>query len=382
VATVDSGQRSFAHVSFHSMEDGQAAAVHVRELYDALERGGWAGLLVTRERCRRKRLLGYAYVLLHAMQLVAQVDVLYVRAHPAALPLLILARRRRTLAVVEVNGVAADLTDVYPSLACFRWAVALLDRGVLRLADAAIAVSPGLADWVACETRGRVPTAVIPNAADRHRFSPKAAVRTDLPKPYVAYCGALAPWQGLETLLKAAESPHWPAGVSLVVAGEGQMREDICFAARSGSSVHYLGPLKHEDIPAVLAGSVAAISARTRRHASPVKLYEALACGVPVVASAVPGQVELVESHECGLIFPPGDAPSLARAVKLLATRDDVRGRLADNANRASEGHDWDSRAAALMAFVGSLRQGRDGLSQRRATAARLLLGPARPPKR
>jgi glycosyltransferase involved in cell wall biosynthesis len=349
----------FAHVSFHSMADGQAAGVHVRELYRALERQGWEGTLVTRP--AGIRALGYAWVILRAVMLLRHVDVLYVRAHPAAVLLLAVASRARQITILEVNGLAEDLTEVYPFMARMRGLLALLDRTALRRADGVVAVAPGLAAWAVEETSGRAQVVVVGNAADGDRFHGRVQKRDDLPAPYVAYCGTLAPWQGVETLLEAVRHPEWPPAVRVVIAGDGPLRADVVAAATSGAPVDYIGPLKHDDVPPVLVGSLAALSARTRRDASPVKLYEALACGVPVVASAVLGQRDLVESTTCGITFEPGNAQQLAAAVTRLASDPALAAAMAANASRASRGHDWDARGAAVVAFVTTLLEGPSG---------------------
>jgi glycosyltransferase involved in cell wall biosynthesis len=338
------------------MADGQAAGVHVRELYRALERQGWKGTLVTRP--ARLRVLGYAWVVLVALRLLKHVDVLYVRAHPAAVLLLAIASRRQTTTtILEVNGLIEDLIDTYPFIYRLRGLLARLDRTALKSPDGFVAVAPGLATWIVDQTSGRARVMVVANAADRTRFHTCVPARNDLQPPYVAYCGALAPWQGIETLLEAVAHPHWPAAVGLVVAGEGPLRPDVVAAAASGAPIQYLGALKHDDIPAVLRGSLAAISSRTRRDASPVKLYEALACGVPVVASAVAGQREIVESTTSGITFAPGDAQQLAAAVNQLASDPSVAAAMGSNALRASHGHDWDARAADVLAFVAALQK-------------------------
>jgi glycosyltransferase involved in cell wall biosynthesis len=340
------------------MDDGQAAGVHVRELHDALERQGWRGRLVTRQDCSGRRPLAYLQVLLRALRLIWNVEVLYVRAHPMALPLLVLARVSGATTVVEVNGNTSDLTDVYPLLAPLKHVLGAVDRAVLRMACAVAAVSPGLAARVTADVRGRVPVTVVPNAADPRSFRSNVDGRVGLPAPYVAYCGALAPWQGLDTMLEAVTCAEWPRDVALVIAGGGPLRPQVVAAATAvGSPVHYLGILPHAEVPPVLAKSLAVVSVRTQAHASPVKLFEAFACGVPVIASAVPGQSELVELHGCGLLIPPSDAEGLARAVTLLAGRADLREKMAANAATASRGQDWDARATALIAVVEDLRQ-------------------------
>lgn len=351
------GVATYAHVSFHSMAPGQAAAVHVGELVEALDRAGIRAVAVNRGRDGYPRLLAYAAVLLRALRELSRVDVLYVRAHPVALPLMIAARCRRVPTIVEVNGTPADMTDAYPWLRVVAGLVAVADRTLLRLADGITAVSPGLRDWVRAQGAA-APVAVVPNAADSRRFHPAVAPRAGLPRRYVAYCGALAPWQGLDTLVEATTHPRWPRDVRLVVAGAGPLRGQLRAAEAAGAPIDDIGLLAHDEVAPVMTGALAIVSPRSHREASPMKLYEALACGVPVVASAVPGQVEVVESRSCGLTFTPGDAAELAAAVAALAEHPDLRTRLAVSARGVGEESSWDARAATLLDFVRTVVEG------------------------
>lgn len=348
------GAPTYAHISFHSMEPGQAASVHMQELFDAVERAGVSGRAVNRGMGRRPRLFSYAAVLLQALRQLRDVDALYIRAHPAAFPLLVAARLSQVTTIVEVNGTTTDMTDAYPWLRAASGLVALVDRMVLRLADGVAAVSPGLLDWV----RGqgiKVPVAVIPNAADSRKFHPGVSPRDGLPQRYVAYCGALAPWQGLDTLIDATRHPNWPGDVRLVVAGAGPLRSQLRAARAAGAPIDDIGLLSHDEVPSVITGALAVVSPRSVRHASPMKLYEALACGQPVVASALPGQAELIEDRQCGLTFRPGDSADLASAVAVLARDAGLRARMAASAEAVGAENTWDARARTLLGFVGEV---------------------------
>lgn len=51
---------------------------------------------------------------------------------------------------------------------------------------------------------------------------------------------------------------------------------------------------------------------------SPLKMYETLACGVPIIVSDFPGQADLIRNGNCGLVIPPENEVSLAKAVSYL----------------------------------------------------------------
>ena len=229
--------------------------------------------------------------------------------------------------------------------------LALGGRAQVRWADAIVVVTPGLEAYLRAETGRERGYHVIGNGANVDVFRPVAdAGQADRP-PYVVFVGALASWQGIDTILRAAHATGWPSGVDLVVAGDGVEREQVIMAAREDPRIRWLGSIPYEDAAALVAESLAALVPmadvpRSRHGLSPLKLFEAMACGVPVVASDLPGLGDLVRQHDCGVTFRAGDADELAGAVGRLA-RDrgearemGLRGRAA-----ASARYSWDARA-------------------------------------
>jgi len=79
---------------------------------------------------------------------------------------------------------------------------------------------------------------------------------------------------------------------------------------------------------------------------------EALACGVPVVATTAGGLKEIVEDGKSGLLVPPGDAPALARALLALLTNGSLRTKLAEDARQRAEQFSLELRSARLLDFL------------------------------
>lgn len=179
------------------------------------------------------------------------------------------------------------------------------------------------------------------------------------------FVGRLAAAKGLPILLDAlviarARRPD----LSLTLVGDGPLRADIeRRVAEAGATL--LGYRSQEEVAALLA-SHAALVLPSFAEGVPVVLMEAMAAGLPVVATRVGGVAELVEDGRSGLLVAPGDAEALADAI-LAALADE--------------------RAARAMGEEGRLRVERDFDSRREAEGLlRLLqwargLGP-RPPKR
>ncbi|MBA2253918.1 MAG: asparagine synthase (glutamine-hydrolyzing) [Chloroflexi bacterium] len=108
----------------------------------------------------------------------------------------------------------------------------------------------------------------------------------------------------------------------------------------------------------IVAGSIASVIVKDHpAHAasglSPLKLYESMAAGVPVVVSALPGLQDTIERHDCGIVVPATVVAAVAHAVATLAASRDLRKRLGENGRRAALAHySWQVSAEATARVV------------------------------
>jgi len=352
------------YVCFQATRQGQASYAHVHEILHGLRSHGWAGELFepryaasTRRIGIHERLAEFCWLQCRAAWHLKRFDLLYCRAHSAALPILLYARFRGVPIVVELNGSYEDALICYPWLRPVSWLVKLISLASLRLADEIITVTPGLQRWL----QGEIPNgvvSVIPNGANADLFRPDAPCSVTLPQPYVVFVGALAPWQGIETILQAAELPAWPRAVSVVIAGDGMLRPAVERAAKNNPRVIYLGSRPYREIPGLIAGSLAALclhnlGERSAIGMSPLKLYEAAACGVPVIVTDLHGLAEFVADNSCGLVIPCRNPVALADAVGRLAADPDTRRAMSSRGREAVvSGNTWAHRAAKTAAVL------------------------------
>lgn len=141
--------------------------------------------------------------------------------------------------------------------------------------------------------------AVIPNGVDLARFGPHRGGDGSR----VIFVGRPAPQKGLDVLLAAL-----PGGMTLTVVGDGAPRDP-------DRRVRWLG--RREDVPALLAEhDVLAVPSRWEGFG--LVAAEGLAAGIPVLASAVDGLVEVV--GDAGWLLPPGDVPAWRAALTRVAT--------------------------------------------------------------
>jgi len=358
-------RRTLDYICMQPTRQGQASYAHVNEIVAGLRSRGWDVRLVEPAHPRSGRGDGLRRAL---VAVSAQFNYwvqcrfrparfVYIRAHFLTLPTAILARIAGSIVVQEVNGPGSDAYDAWPQLRPLHGLLSFISRAQILMADAVVVVTPGLKDYTREQTGRRVGYHVIGNGADVDRFRPDAGPGT-AEEPYVVFVGALASWQGIDTILEAAESPVWPEGVRLVIAGDGKERDRVEAAARRYAHIEPLGTIPYRETPALVAGSLAALVpmsdiVRSRWGLSPLKLYEAMACGVPVVASDLPGLGDTVRQHACGVTFPPGDATSLASAVAGLAAEPGLgRAMGARGRDATLRLYSWDARARQTDAML------------------------------
>jgi glycosyltransferase involved in cell wall biosynthesis len=302
----------------------------------------------------------------------------YVRGHFAALPTAILARVAGAVVVQEFNGPLEDALDAWPGLRPLRGPLSIVTRAQIRWADTVVVVTEGLRLHWRDRSGRQAGYQVIGNGANVEQFRPASSAGPPGSRPSVVFVGALAPWQGIDTVLAATEALGWPSGVDLVIAGDGMERHKVEAAATSNPRIRWLGAIPYSQAASVVAGSLAAVVPvadvpRSRYGLSPLKLFEAMACGVPVVASDLPGLGDIVRAHDCGLTFPAGDPNALARSVAELAA-DPARAREMGSRGRdaAVAYYSWDARAGQTeeVLLLAAARRRAGGRSTRHGRSA------------
>jgi glycosyltransferase involved in cell wall biosynthesis len=147
--------------------------------------------------------------------------------------------------------------------------------------------------------------------------------------PRVVAAGALIPIKGYDVLLEAfGELAASGVPFELLLAGDGPERNRLERQAISlgiGERVKFLGEI--DDVPALLSTAHIAVHP-SRSEGLSNTILEAMAEGLPVVATNVGGTPEIINDNRSGLLVPPNDAHSLAAKVRLLLDRPDLRAQL------------------------------------------------------
>jgi glycosyltransferase involved in cell wall biosynthesis len=154
---------------------------------------------------------------------------------------------------------------------------------------------------------------VVPNGLDVSAVPTAAS-----PGEGFLYAGRLSHEKGVGVLVKAVARAR---GVRLAIAGTGPEEDALrgAAAASAPDRIEFLGVLPREELLRRVRASRAVVLPSLWYENAPMSALEALASGVPVVASAIGGLPEIVREGESGLTAPPGDVSALADRLELLA---------------------------------------------------------------
>jgi glycosyltransferase involved in cell wall biosynthesis len=253
--------------------------------------------------------------------------------------------------VFTVHGWAFKAYDG-ATAALYRWT----DRLLAPLTTVTICVSETeRAAGLAARTCRAARTVVIPNAVDVE-IAPHAPLAGD--PPHVVTVGRLAAPKDPLTLVHALASlglrPY-----SLAFIGDGRDRPRVeaeLRAQRLGDRVALLG--ERSDVPQLLAAADVFVLSSASEGA-PLSILEAMAAGLPVVASDVGGVAELVEDGVTGLLVPPADPARLAQALARVLDDRDLRQRLGTAGRaRARERFDLGALRAAHVELYARVLSG------------------------
>ena len=196
---------------------------------------------------------------------------------------------------------------------------AALDKRILRGFDRVIGVSQGVAN----ELQRHLPASKvvkIDNGIDFSRFDRRSAnhVKQELglcERPVIGFVGRLTPEKGVSILLQAVQQlAHKGRSVDVIIIGDGEYGPALQGEAeRLGidEQIHFLG--KRHDMPDLYA-AMDIFVLPSFKEAFPMVVLEALACGIPVVATRV-GDIPYMLNNSGGILVEPGDVSGLAMAI-------------------------------------------------------------------
>jgi phosphatidylinositol alpha-mannosyltransferase len=229
-------------------------------------------------------------------------------------------------------------------------------RIVCRRISAPIAVSATARALPARVLPG--PIAIVPNGVCLARFRRARCPIDGLPPGrIVLWVHRLEPRKGFAIALRAFTALAATLDdVHLVVIGEGSARAaQTSIPSELRHRVHMLGAVRDEDLPRYHAAADVFIAPAIGQESFGLALVEAMAAGLPVVASDIRGYREVVHPGVDGLLVPPADPSALAAALHRVLTDPELAASLARAGRMRAERYSWDVVAPTLGAIYREL---------------------------
>ncbi|GGY11436.1 GDP-mannose-dependent alpha-mannosyltransferase [Streptomyces djakartensis] len=272
--------------------------------------------------------------------------------------------------VLGVRGMAAAARLGVPAVAVYQTDLAGYARTYMGAGEAAawrrirsvhgaadLTLAPSTAALRDLETHGVPRVALWPRGVDAERFRPDRrdeALRRELApngELIVGYVGRLAPEKQVELLAGACALE----GVRVVVVGDGPSRPGL---EQALPGAVFLGRRTGDDLARVFA------SLDVFAHTGPFETFcqtvqEAMASGLPVVAPAAGGPLDLITHGHTGLLVPPRDATAVTDAVRALAADPALRAAFGAAGRAAVRGRTWAAVGDRLIGHYANVLAGR-----------------------
>ncbi len=287
-----------------------------------------------------------------------------------------LAKSRSIPLLLEVNSPLAYEQETFRSgITCPPLAYRV-EREIWKRADLVLAVSEAL--------RGRLVRAgvaperirVLPNAVDTRCFHPSVSgepVRRALNLDgqfVIGFVSTFKKWHGVDLLIQAFRDFHEQnPSTHLLLVGDGPLRPKLQVEVQQAGlaqAVTFAGSVAHDNVPSYVSAmdvAVAPYPALEDFYYSPLKLFEYMAAGRPVVASRVGQVADFVKDGANGLLFPPGDRAGLVECLRRLQQDPGLRRELGRKASLACANRTWLRNAEKVIDWAETLLGHRNNLA-------------------
>jgi len=280
--------------------------------------------------------------------------------------------------VLEVNAPLVEEAKTHRGLQLENLANEIAEH-LFTTADHVVAVSAAVRDYILEMAPGARVT-VVPNGVATDRIRPGLATPawreriggSSAEDFVVGFVGRVRPWHGVDVLIDAAaEARAADSSVRLCVVGNhdglGTELQDRCRRRGLADAAVFTGAVAPDDVPAALGAMdvvVAPYPQLDKFYFSPLKIFEYMAAGKPIVASAIGQIVDIIEHERTGLLVPAGDAAALAAALLRLRQDPQLAARLGKNAREEAEArHTWRDRVSTVEDIFAGIRRQRSAVA-------------------
>ncbi len=268
--------------------------------------------------------------------------------------------------VLEVNSPLIEEQSLYRGLVDKKQAVYVAER-VFNAAKIIIAVSKGVESYLHAFSCARKKVHVVPNGVNPNRFLKikKHSQGNSGNTFVVGFVGTLKPWHGLSVLVEAFMHLYQQVPESrLLIVGDGPEKNNTILALKEKNLLHaveFTGAVSPSDIPSLLERmdvAVAPYPEIENFYFSPLKVFEYMIAGLPVVASRIGQLKELIQDGVNGFLVPPGDPHALSTVLYRLKQNPDLINKVGKEARSCIvSNHTWDMVLDRILVLGGITNQ-------------------------
>lgn len=280
---------------------------------------------------------------------VKKVDFIYIRQMNSFLPLLI-AKLYGKSSYFEIPN---DPYIGYPLLnICKQWPVKLIDKVCMCLCDRVVVLS----EWSKSRinTIAGIPLSnilVFPSGTDTELFHPMEKeyacqnLGLDPTFNYVGFIGSFHAYQGIDILINAAPLViEKIPDTRFLLVGDGPMRkawEKKVQEIGIQDNFIFMGYVPYREVPNYIGAMDVCVASHQgeTNQASPVKLFDYMASGRPIVASDIDVVREIIDESGCAILTPPGNSEDLARGILTLIEDRKLRIDMAESGRKYAVEH-------------------------------------------
>jgi glycosyltransferase involved in cell wall biosynthesis len=243
--------------------------------------------------------------------------------------------------LLEVNSPLAEERGRFSGGLGLPWLARWAERRAWRNADFVLPVTRVLAGHVAAAGVPAERIVVIPNGINRAHFAaaPSAdAARQRLGlagKLVLGFTGFVRDWHGVDRVIRWMATADAPANACLMIVGDGPVRpelERLAAELKLQDRVRFTGVIDRDRVPEHVAAFDIALQPAVVAYASPLKLFEYLALGKPVIAPRQPNIEEILADGDNALLFDAAESGAFEHTLTKLCADATLRARLAISA--------------------------------------------------
>lgn len=194
---------------------------------------------------------------------------------------------------------------------------------------------------------------------------PKKDLRAKLSLPedkkIVMYVGHLYGWKGIDSIVNAAEQLKGQQDILFVLIGGTDAdlaKYQNILAEKKLNNIQFLGRKEKKLIPSFLKSADVLLlpnapsSTESIEYTSPIKMFEYMASGIPIIASNLPSITEIL-SNDCAFLYKAGNGKNLADKVTFASSNRSIADNKAFVALELSKSYTWRNRVKKIIEFIG-----------------------------